>query len=84
MAHIMAFAATPEVIDGSLRVKGFSYVSDMTNAEEIYWIANVSWTATQAAINAAIIAAAIAAAEAAGHTIGPLDNRMVVAGAVGI
>lgn len=84
MAHILAFPSTPVVQSGVLQINGFAYVSTMEDTDEIPFTATVSWTATQAGINSAIINAAIAAAENLGFTIGILDNRMVVAGAVGL
>lgn len=84
MAQICAFPSTPLVQSGVLKINGFAYCSDSGDQEEIPFTATVGWNATQAQVNTAITNAAIAAAEAAGHTIGLLDNRILVAGAVGL
>ena len=84
MAHICLFPSTPNVIDRVLTVDGFAYCSDSENDEEIPITATNSWTASQGAVNTAITSAGITAAENAGHTIGVLDNRILIAGAVGL
>jgi hypothetical protein len=63
-------------------VTGMAFVVNRDNAE-IRWRARVNWaTDTAAVINAAIKAAAIAAAEASNFTIGPLDKKTMIGGAV--
>jgi hypothetical protein len=86
MSHIMAFVSTPVADhEGGMQFNGFAYVSP-DSVEVQFSTGSIAWTATPAQINNAIRDAAIAAAEADpfNFTIGALDNKTVMACAVGL
>jgi len=82
MAHIAMFVGGFRDTDGSLLVSGEALLSD--GGDVVNWEVIVAYSALQAAVSSAITNAAIAAAEEAGHTVNPTDNRMLIAGAVGL
>ena len=85
MAHIAIFVGSISQSGSNVTFSGEARVSTMSASDDpLAWTAAVAFTAQTATVNAAIQAAAIAAAEAAEYTIGELDNKIIVAGGVGL
>lgn len=82
MAHIAVFVGAINRQGSQLRLSGFASISGSDDV--IYWQADVAWTALSATMNEAARDAAIAAADVAGHTVGPLDNKTLFCGAMGV
>ena len=85
MAHIAVIPTLIGVATGPmLHIQGVARVSDDSELE-LDWETTVSWTSlTAAGVNDAIKDAALAAAAAQGHTVGLLDNKVLIGGAVGL
>ena len=87
MAHIvmLVHGYAPADSGDDIRIQGSCRLSGMTPADEsIGWSVDVAPGALAAAMNSAIKDAAIAAAELAGYTVGALDKKTLLGGAVGL
>lgn len=85
MPDICIFVGSMNVTSGgdTLSIYGEVVADGVDNKAE--WTATPSWNATPAQINSAIVTAAIAAAESVFEiTVDILDNRSLIAGAVGL
>lgn len=83
MAHIAILVESLQRNGTTLNINGCAFVS-VSGSPSISWGATVSFTSLSATMNEAIRDAAIAAAESAGYSVGPLDNKTVFSGAMGV
>ena len=87
MAHLVAFVTSygPATSGDAIAYEGIARVSGMGPSDpSISWFVDVSPNALAATVNQAIIDAAIDAVEAESYTVGILDKKTVIAGAVGL
>lgn len=82
MAHIVIYPSSIGVDGSTLHISGVARCSD--GGDEFSWDASVAWTALQSAVNTAIQNAAVSAANNLGHSVGALDNKIILAGAAGL
>jgi hypothetical protein len=66
-------------VTGKPQIHGIACVNGMTTGS-LSWSADVEWNDSDQRINQFMLDAAIAVAEANGFTVGPRDNRVVLAG----
>lgn len=87
MAHIVisVWGIEPTASNDDIRYYGSARLSGMDGDDPaISWSVDVAPSELAAAVNIAIRDAAIAAAEAASYTVGPTDQKTLIAGAVAL
>jgi len=82
MADILIFYQDRNIVEGEIVLSGTAYASP--DSGSIPWETTVSRGDLAATINAAMKTAAIAAADVAGYTVGALDKKTLLGGAVGL
>ena len=83
MSHIAIYTTDVTLSGASLRLGGYALV-DTAGSSSVKWNTTVALSALSATMNAAIRDAAVAAAAVAGYTVGALDNKTIISGAMGV
>lgn len=78
--NLVIFLHDAFTVNGTLRMTGVAFVGP--TGTQVVWAADTSSGSPTSTVNAAVRDAAIAAAAAAGFTVGPADQKTLIAGAV--